>query len=334
MLEIALAGNSAISQPKIICQSVPNNITMQLHSSSGRWRLGLGLSLLTAILWGVLPIALKITLQAVDVYTVTWFRFIVSFTLLALYLSARQELPSLKKLKTVNWGLMAVAIIFLAANYILFLIGLSQTSPANTQVLTQFAPVLMGLGALVVFKERYTRSQWIGLGVLSLGFSLFFHEQLTSLISAQTQYLIGSTIVVLAAAVWAVYALVQKQLLQQLPSESIMIILYGGAAVLYTPLATPQSLLTLSPLHWGTLIFCAFNTLIAYGSFAEAMDHWEASRVSAVLAMTPLITLVSISIFSLFFPYLLKPEHLTNLGILGAILVVIGSATIAMGKSK
>ena len=64
------------------------------------------------------------------------------------------------------------------------------------------------------------------------------------------------------------------------------------------------------------------------------MDHWEASRVSAVLAMTPLITLVSISIFSLFFPYLLKPENLTNLGIFGAILVVIGSATIAMGKYK
>jgi drug/metabolite transporter (DMT)-like permease len=307
---------------------------MQLHSSSGRWRLGLGLSLLTALLWGILPIILKITLQAVDVYTVTWFRFIVSFGLLALYLSARQELPSLKKLKTVNLGLLAIAIVFLAANYILFLIGLSLTSPANTQVLIQFAPVLMGLGALVIFKERYTKSQWIGLGVLSLGFSLFFHEQLTSLISAKNQYLIGSAIIVLAAALWAVYALAQKQLLQQLPSETIMLIIYAGSALLFTPFARPQSLLSLNPVHWGTLLFCAFNTLIAYGSFAEAMDHWEASRVSAVLAITPLITLVSISILSAFFPVLLAPENITILGVCGAILVMIGSATIAMGKSR
>ncbi|OCR02659.1 hypothetical protein BCD67_15855 [Oscillatoriales cyanobacterium USR001] len=307
---------------------------MQLHSSSGKWRLGLGLSLLTASLWGILPIALKITLQAVDVYTVTWFRFLVSFALLALYLSARQELPTLKKLQTVNLGLMAFAVLFLAANYILFLIGLSLTSPANTQVLTQIAPVLMGLGALVIFKEYYTRSQWIGLGILSLGFSLFFHEQLTTLISAQSQYLIGSAIVILAAAIWAAYALAQKQLLQYLPSESIMLILYGGAAVLFTPFATPQLLLTLSPLHWVTLLFCALNTLIAYGAFAEAIDHWQASKVSAVLAITPLITLISISIFSSFFPYLLTPERLTTIAILGAFLVVSGSIAIAMGKSR
>jgi drug/metabolite transporter (DMT)-like permease len=191
----------------------------------------------------------------------------------------------------------------------------------------------MGLGALVVFKERYTRSQWIGLGVLSLGFSLFFHEQLTTLISAKSQYLIGSAIVVLAAVAWAVYALAQKQLLQQLPAETIMLIIYGVAGVLYTPFARPQSLLTLSPLHWATLLFCALNTLIAYGAFAEAMEHWEASRVSAILGITPLITLVSISFFSSFFPALLTPERLTTLAVFGAILVVGGSVTIAMGKS-
>lgn len=306
---------------------------MQLHSSSGRWRLGLALSLLTASLWGVLPIALKLTLQVVDVYTVTWFRFLVSFGLLAVYLAARQQLPDLQKLRATNLGLVAIAILFLSGNYLLFLIGLSQTSPANTQVLIQLAPVLMGLGGLAIFKERYTLQQWIGLGVLTLGFALFFHEQLRTLISAQSQYLIGSGIVVIAAALWAVYALAQKQLLQKLPSASIMLILYGGCAVLFTPFAAPQLLLTLNPLHWATLLFCALNTLIAYGAFAEAMDHWEASRVSAVLAVTPLVTMLSIWIFSSNFPALLTPERLTILAVVGAILVVAGSITIAIGKS-
>jgi len=56
---------------------------MSLHQSSGQWRLGLALSLLTVLLWGILPIALTVTLEAVDVYTVIWFRFLVSFLLLA-----------------------------------------------------------------------------------------------------------------------------------------------------------------------------------------------------------------------------------------------------------
>ncbi|MEY3256869.1 MAG: hypothetical protein RLZZ29_2004, partial [Cyanobacteriota bacterium] len=36
------------------------------HQTSGHWRLGLTLSLLTAFLWGVLPVALKMTLQVLD----------------------------------------------------------------------------------------------------------------------------------------------------------------------------------------------------------------------------------------------------------------------------
>jgi len=33
--------------------------------------------------------------------------------------------------------------------------------------------------------------------------------------------------------------------------------------------------------------------LIAYGAFAEALEDWEASRVNAVLAERPLVTLLS-----------------------------------------
>lgn len=65
---------------------------MILHRSSGRWQLGLVLSLLTTFLWGIVPIALAIVIQALDVYTITWFRFLLSFALLACYL---QRIPSL-----------------------------------------------------------------------------------------------------------------------------------------------------------------------------------------------------------------------------------------------
>jgi drug/metabolite transporter (DMT)-like permease len=307
---------------------------MLLHQSSGKWRLGLALSLLTVLLWGVLPIALSVTLQVLDIYTVTWFRFLVSFGLLGVYLAIGKQLPSKEKLQSLPLKLVAIAIIFLAINYILYLQGLSLTTPANAQVLIQLAPILMGLGGLVIFREHYTLRQWLGVGILTMGFVLFFNEQLRNLITAKNQYLLGSGIILLAAAAWAVYALAQKQLLQKLSSSNIMLLIYGSCTLLFSPFANPQTLPQISLLHWGMLIFCALNTIVAYGAFAEALEHWEASRVSAVLAVTPVVTLSAVWMVSLFVPTLMAVERITILGVFGAILVVVGSITIALGKKR
>lgn len=307
---------------------------MALHQTSGHWRLGLALSLVTTLLWGVLPITLAVALQALDVYTVTWFRFLIAFGLLAVYLAARHQLPSLQKLRSASLKLLAIATVFLGLNYLFFLQGLVQTSPTTSEIVIQLAPVLMGLGAIAVFKERYTLHQWIGLGVLVLGLALYFHGQLETVITAQATYVVGNTLLVLASVVWAVYALAQKQLLQKLPSSTIMLVIYGGCALLFSPFTKPQALLSLSPLHFVMLLLCGLNTLVAYGAFAEALDHWEASRVSAVLALTPLVTLVAVWAVSYFTPTLLAPERLTTLGVLGAVFVAIGSIAIALGENR
>ena len=305
---------------------------MPLHQSSGRWRLGLALSLLTVLLWGVLPIALKIMLQVLDVYTLTWFRFAIAFGLLAIYLALRRKLPTLQQLRSTSLGLLAIATIFLAVNYLLFLQGLALTSANNAEVLIQLAPVLFGLGAIAIFKERYTLRQWAGMAVLVLGFVLFFNEQLRTLITGASNYLIGSSLIIIAAAAWAVYALAQKQLLQQLSSANVMLIIFGGCALMFSPVAAPQKIFTMSPLHLATLLFCGLNTLVAYGAFAEALENWEASRVSAVISLAPLCTLVAVEIVSSLMPNLIPPEPLTILGIVGAILVVAGCMAIALGR--
>lgn len=307
---------------------------MQLHQNSGNWRLGLVLSLVAVLLWGILPIALSFALQAVDVYTLTWFRFLLSFALLAAYLKVRNQLPTISTLRSPTLKLLATSILFLAINYLLFVQGLAQTSANNAEVLIQIAPVAFGIGAIALFKEKYTVQQWFGFAVLTLGFTIFFHEQLNNLLTAPRKYLIGSTLLVIAALAWAIYALAQKQLLQKLSSFSIMLFIYGGCSVLFTPLANPQLIFTISPWHLATLVFCGLNTLIAYGAFAEALEHWQASKVSAVLALTPIVTLIAVDLGSAIIPQVVKPDNLTVLAIIGAIMVVSGSMAIALGKSS
>ncbi|MCJ8280743.1 MAG: DMT family transporter, partial [Rivularia sp. ALOHA_DT_140] len=286
----------------------------------------------TVLLWGVLPISLSITLQGLDVYTLTWFRFLVSFCLLGFYLQSRGNLPTIALLRSTSWKLVAIATIFLAINYILFVKGLAITTPSNAEVLIQLAPIMMGFGGLIIFKERYTLFQWIGISILTVGFVLFFHEQFSNLITAKSTYLFGSGLIIVAAITWSIYALAQKQLLQSLSSAHIMLIIYGGCALIFTLFANPSKIFTLNLLQCGMLLFCGLNTLIAYGAFAEALEHWEASRVSAVLALAPLVTLLSSWIVSEISPNLIAAEHFTLLGIIGAILVVCGSTAIALGK--
>jgi len=303
-----------------------------LHQTSHRWRLGLALSLLTSFLWGILPIGLAVILQKIDVYTLVWFRFLLSFTLLATYLGARGQLPQPKKLGTTSLLLLAIATIGLASNYWLFSQGLALTAPANAEVIIQLSSLLFSFGGLIVFKESYKISQWLGTFLLICGLILFFHEQLANLISSHGQYIYGSGLVALGALSWVFYALAQKQLLLSLTSPHIMLIIYLGCALIFTPMSKIEQIFTLDTFHISALIFCALNTLIAYGSFAESLEHWAASRVSSIIALAPIFTIASAWLVSKVAPNAIPMENLTFTAIFGALLVVSGSMAIALSK--
>lgn len=298
---------------------------MALHQASGRWKLGLALALATAGFWSTLPVALKITLEQLDPYTLTWFRFLVAFVLMFAWLATRGGLAPLRGLARRHLALLAVAALGLIGNYVLYLLGVQHTSPGNAQLLIQLAPLLMALGGIFVFRERFTAGQWLGLAVMVGGLGLFFADQLGHDTRPAGRYVWGSTLVIVAAVVWAVYALAQKQLLLRLSSPLILLAIYAAASLLLWPLARPAALLQLDALHWGLLVYCALNTLGAYGCFAEALAHWEASRVSAILATTPLLCIGVVFLVHALWPTLIRPEAITWLGLAGAGLVVLGS---------
>jgi drug/metabolite transporter (DMT)-like permease len=89
-------------------------------------------------------------------------------------------------------------------------------------------------------------------------------------------------------------------------------------------------LLRLDGLHWAMLGYCALNTIGAYGAFAEALAHWEASRVSAILAATPLLSIAAVAAVHAAWPHLLAPEQISTLGYVGAVLVVAGSVAVSL----
>ena len=226
-----------------------------------------------------------------------------------------------------------MAILGLTSNYVLYLIGLNMLSPGTTQLVIQMAPILFLVASLFVFRESFSLGQGIGMAILLLGFGLFFNQRLAELLTSLTAYTTGVLVILLAAFLWVFYGLAQKQLLTQWSSPQIMMVIYLACALLLTPWAHPLQVLQLSTLQCWLLLACCLNTLVAYGAFAEALAHWEASRVSATLSVTPLVTFVAVALAAVWWPDHVQPEQINLLGYAGALLVVLGSALTALGPS-
>ncbi len=205
--------------------------------------------------------------------------------------------------------------------------------PSPAAVVIQLAPMFLLIGSLIVFKERFSPRQFAGFAVLLLGLTLFFNQRLGQLLFSLGQYTKGVLLIVAAALVWAAYALAQKQLLRTFPSQTIMLVIYICAGLIFLPLANAAQITELSSIQLVLLLFCGINTVVAYGCFSEALNHLEASRVSAVITTVPLITIVGMKVMAVIFPGLMRPEGLNALSVAGAVLVVGGSMVCSLSQS-
>lgn len=298
------------------------------------WRLALILALLTAALWGVLPLALRIVTQGMDPITVTWYRFATAAVLLGSYLAFTGGLPRLAREPWAVRGLLLAAALGLTANYVLFVVGVKMTTPATTVTVNQLANVFLLLGGLLLFHERFGKLQWSGLPILLAGQLLFFNRRLPLLFTTDTHTGLGVALVMVGSLCWAGYGLAQKQLLKRLSSAQVLWLFYVAGMLMLWPWAHPSQLAALDAPARGALLFCALNTLIGYGAFAEAMKLWQVTRVTALVATTPLFTLLAALIAGSWLHLASASEPLNALAVAGAVAVVAGSALCALGSQR
>jgi len=309
---------------------------LSAHQPSGRWQLGLSLALLTAVFWGVLPVAITAILPAMDVLTITWYRLLVAAVLVGGYQYYKGGL-GWRQLRRANLALyMLAAVTGLVINYLLWAIGLDYSSTEATQVVIQVAPLLLMVISVWLYKEPFGSWQVLGLMVFIAGLLLFFYRSIVNVFEGggSSRYHQGILIVFVSALSWVVYGLAQKRLLKDFRSPQILATIYIGGAFFLLPLAKPEQLLNLDQTQLYCLVFASFSTIVSYGAFAMAMEHWQASRVSATVAITPLTSVLAVHIAAWALPGIVTPEQLSWLSWLGAFLVVAGTMTIALVKTK
>jgi drug/metabolite transporter (DMT)-like permease len=284
-------------------------------------------------MWGLLPVALKAVLEVMDPVTTSWYRFSISALIALLWYGHRRGRALKNLLFSRHWALTLTAIAGLVGNYLFYILGLDHINPSAVQILIQVAPLLLLIGSVILFREDFSGPQWLGVAALSIGMLLFFHHRFTSITPTGDTYLTGVGLIIAAAVAWAIYGLAQKKLLVEHHTKDILLLICLFGTVLLWPLAQPLQILELDTTELALLAFCGLNTIIAYGSFGLAMSYWQASRVSAILPIAPLLTLLFVSGLNHWQLADIPTEPLDWLSMLGALLVVGGAAVAALRKS-
>ncbi len=290
-------------------------------SSRSRFLKGIGFASITASLWGLLPILMDATLREFTSGTVVWFRFTFAFLILFVILWARKKKPwnILKKPPFIGF----LSGVCLAANYFFFMEGIRLSSPSNSAVVIQSAPVFLVLFGVYFFNEKINRLQVTGLTGAGIGFWLFFSEQNGNAID-HAFYLGANGVITLAALTWAVYMVLQKKLQDRYSSQDLNLLVYGTAALVLVVLVNWNDFDEVSRVGGVLLVVLGINTLLAYGCLTEAIKYIPLSLISVVVALNPFITMLVMQVAPSLFPEWVRPESISSLGYFGALIAIGG----------
>ncbi len=286
----------------------------------------------TAFLWAILPFALVPIFARLDVPSVIGFRFAFSFVILFLWLGFKNNW---KLKKIFAWSPMVLAAgALLALNYFGFSHGLSLTTASTAQILIQTGPLIFTLIGLFVFREKLNPVQIFGMALASVGFLLFYEEQLSNLLEGAQSFNLGVFWVFVGGLTWGVYAVFHKLAAKKYAPQTINMSIYALATLLYLPFVKVQEFEKADSLLWALLIFSGFNTVFAYGFLSEALKRTSATKVSLIICLNPILTMIISEVASQLDLHGIRHDNLKSMAWMGAICVVVGAIFVVSGKPK
>jgi len=290
-------------------------------------RKGLLYAIFTASLWGFMAIILKVITNELPSVTVVWFRFFSAFVVLGLWtlLFRRTDFLIFRRPPL----LLFLTALFLGLNYLGFITGIKYVSPSSSQVFIQIAPVSFALSGIIIFREHVNWKHIVGFILVLSGIGLFYSEQLRDLTGSGENFTLGMLLVLGGGLSWAVFATLQKVLVRKHPTNQLNLFIYGFCAIALLPLVQFSKLQGMPTTNWYLLMYLGLNTVLAYGSLAMAIKLTEATRVSVIITLNPIITFVTMAILTRMQVSWMEPESFSILSFIGA-LIVLGGAILVI----
>jgi drug/metabolite transporter (DMT)-like permease len=213
------------------------------------------------------------------------------------------------------WWLAAASGVFFAIDLSLWNTSLFQTSAANATLLANDAPIIVGLGSLVIFHAKLRFPYWAGLVLGLLGMTIIVGGDMFS----GSHLGAGDALALTAGVAYAGYLLSMQRIRAQLDTLSSLWIpgVTGALLLLVVNLITHEPLFGFA-LHsyLALLALGIISQVVGWLAINYALGHLPAAIVSATLLGQPVLT----AIFAVMF----LGEALAPLQLLGGLVALAG----------
>lgn len=296
---------------------------------------GVILAVCATICFAVTVILLSIILSAIDAVTTTWYRCFVGAILVSIFMSAQDRKQARHHFfERQNIGVLLLIGVLFVFYQLIANVALIYIPPSSVQVMGQLSIFLTVFCGIFLLKEPFSRHQTLGLLILLIGLGFFFHHRWGTVFSLQGDYYIGIMLMVLSACAWAASAIVQKKAVRKLPGSTIVVSYFWLSALILLPFSNPFNPAVMTIEIFIPVLLAGATTVLGASLYTAALKHADASRVTPIVALTPLLTIAFVHPALLIWPGTFIPETVDFLSLFGALLVVIGSSMASLTKGQ
>ena len=222
--------------------------------------------------------------------------------------------------KVPSWqvaGLGAVCGILFATDISLWNLSIQQSTATQGTLLTNIAPIWVGVIAFLFFKNKPRRSFWVGTVVAMVGIAIFIGVEVFLTLSFDRAFTLG----VLSGFFYALYILLSKHVLTKMEVVSFITLSSVSSALflLFVNLVANQSLWGFSTKAWISLLIQGLvSQLLAWLLISYATKRMRATRLS--------LSLLSQVVFASILAWFVLGEEFTMEKLIGGIFILAGIA--------
>ena len=251
--------------------------------------------------------------------------------LIILYPICRRSLHSQLPLMRKHWKIIGLqgVLLFIGGNGMLF-VGLQFTSAISGALINSAEPVVIVAVAWVMFRDRLTTVQWIGVVISMIGvLYLIGRGDVSVFLSFDLN--IGDVFVLISIVSWAFYAVLMRRVPRELDRLNLVFgILVAGAIVVFPFWILENIFYKATPLIWETVWTTGFNavfaSILALFWWNQTVEKLGPGRAGLFVHLIPVYTVVLAMSLLGEQPYLF---HAIGIG-----LIAIGIVLTTMLKSK
>ncbi len=229
--------------------------------------------------------AILIRLTDAPPMTVAMYRNAIAAAILVPFALARHR-PELRSLSRRQWGLAALAGVFLAAHFATWIPSLDYTTVAASTVLVTTQPLWVAAIAYLAFRERLSRAAVIGILVALSGTAVVSGGD----VSLSGRAVFGDMLALLGAGLAACYFVIGRGLRQQMSLLAYVSVCYTVCAVVMIPVvaASGQPFFDLRWQDWGLLALMALAPqILGHTVFNYLLGEVEATVIAIAVMGEP-----------------------------------------------